>query len=117
MNGLVGSLSFFVEMFALVQQGKETKISAEQAYMQTLSNHHNFIARSAFKYAVGRLPRREHILELLKGDAGTTMSLKDVLKQLAEFVTVGRLVVRSVLQVDDELANLLRLERQSYVIR
>lgn len=111
------TLEFFVELLALIQQGKESKTSVQEAYKQTLSLHHNFIMRSAFKYVVGALPNRQHILEALRGDAGTSVSQGEILKQLAEFVTVGRLVVKSVLKVDDEIAERMRMERLAYVTR
>jgi hypothetical protein len=111
-------LEFFVELFAFIQQGLDTKASVDQAYKQTLLHHHNFIQRSAFQLAAKKLPSREDMLEKLgSDDARASMSQEQILKQLAEFVSVGRLVARFCLQMDEEFVQSMRQERAAVTTR
>merc|ERR1719235_43546 len=96
-------LEFFVEMFALIEEGKETKTSFDESYKQTLSKHHNMLQRGGFTQAKYQLPNREQILESLRGDAGTSIAQADILKQLADFVAIGRPVFRFCLKMNDDL--------------
>jgi len=105
------TLEFFVEFFAQLREGKETKPSADVAYEKTLSHHHNFFQRNAFKAAVGRLPRREDILVALQGSASTS----DAEQELAAFVAVGRPLVAFCLKTNEMLSNRLQEERKVYL--
>merc|ERR1719401_1723904 len=61
------TLEFFVEFFAALHDGKDTKQSVDLAYKNTLYNHHNFFQRTAFMTAVRQLPSRDDIFAKLKG--------------------------------------------------
>lgn len=93
------SLEFFVELFAELEQGRETKESAEAAYNRSLYGHHNFFQRAAFKAAVGKLPARRDMPA-------------SVLADVAEFVRLGRGVVEFCLRVNTELDERRQLERR-----
>merc|ERR1719221_693727 len=57
------SMEFFVEMFAEIHEGQETKAAVDAAYRKTLCNHHNFFQRAAFNTAVKSLPPRDKMME------------------------------------------------------
>jgi len=105
------TLEFFVEFFALLSEGKETKQSADAAYRSTLYAHHNFFQRNAFMAAVGRLPKREDLLASFKGAA----SLRDTERDLASFVALGRPIVKFCLRTNDMLDKRLQEERKAFM--
>eukprot|EP00931_Biecheleriopsis_adriatica_P119801 TRINITY_DN94995_c0_g1_i1.p1 TRINITY_DN94995_c0_g1~~TRINITY_DN94995_c0_g1_i1.p1 ORF type:complete len:325 (+),score=50.90 TRINITY_DN94995_c0_g1_i1:17-991(+) len=107
------TLEFFVEFFAQLLRGLETKHGIEAAYKCTLYNHHNFFQRKTFSMAMGRLPGRDAILEALRGTAGADEN--DVLRELDEFVSAGRTIVHFCLQVNEELDQRLKEQRQIHV--
>merc|ERR1712032_1159807 len=73
---------FFVELFALLQDGKDMGVSFSDAYTQTLQNHQNMFQRKAFKSAAKKLPNREELFELLGGGASNA----DVAQDIKSFV-------------------------------
>lgn len=109
------TLEFFVEMFANLQKGMETSASIDASYKKTLYNHHNFLQRSAFQAAVKKLPGRSELLKSLQGGAPARASPADVERELETFVAIGRPVVRYMLEVNEELAKRLEVERKAFL--
>lgn len=109
------TLEFFVELFALVHGGRETRESVDVAYKQTLSHHHNFFQRSAFQVAVKALPNRENIIARLRAD--DSLSSAEALEELGDFVRTGRVVAQFVLQMNEEADTRMKSARQTYLKR
>jgi len=105
------TLEFFVEMFARLHEGKDTKQSVDLAYKQTLYNHHNFFQRTAFNAAVRQLPERAKILNRLQG-SGTS---EDVKRELGNFVRLGRPLAAFCSKTNEELDLRLQAERKAYL--
>lgn len=101
------TLEFFVEMFALVHEGKDTKTSVDRAYEQTLYNHMSFFERQSFTMAMSQLPARKKMLEMLRGDADA----EDVKRDIGTFVSLGRSVVRTMIQLNGEVEQRMTQER------
>jgi len=104
------TLEFFVEMFALLKDGSETKPSVDAAYSKTLYNHHGFVQRTAFQAAVKNLPTQRGIIQKLSGDA----SESDVLRELDMFVKFGRPLAKFCIDVNQELDNRMKEEQKVY---
>mmetsp|Transcript_5919 Transcript_5919/g.17123 ORF Transcript_5919/g.17123 Transcript_5919/m.17123 type:complete len:350 (+) Transcript_5919:109-1158(+) len=103
------TMEFFVEFFAQLYGGLDTKPGADVAYKRTLYNHHNFIQRAAFSSAVGRLPSRQNLLQAIRGDGGAEGP--DVLADMSKFVEAGRLVVLFLGQVNSDCDALMKEAR------
>lgn len=101
-------LEFFVEFFALLDQGKETRESAETAYKQTLREHHNWIQSTGFNQAVKRLPARKQLFKELQGEAA---SIADVERDVGKFVALARPLVALSLKVNDEIGKRIIQEK------
>ncbi|CAK0819630.1 unnamed protein product, partial [Prorocentrum cordatum] len=84
------TLDFFVELFGLVAQGRDTREATDAAYAQTLSKHHNMLERMAFSAGARQLPNRE---EFIKRLAGAGAGADDVQRDLESFVASGRGIV------------------------
>jgi len=104
------TLEFFVELFAQLHSGLETRQSVDVAYKQTLYHHHNFFQRSAFSAAVRSLPPRAKILESLCG--GDKVDTSDIVEDIGDFVVVGRAAAKFCMQLNEELDLRLQQERQ-----
>jgi len=74
-----------------------------------LYNHHNFIQRTAFSSAVGRLPSRQNLLQAIRGAGGPEGP--DVLADMGNFVEVGGLVVLFLGQVNSDCDALMKEAR------
>ncbi|CAK0895000.1 unnamed protein product, partial [Prorocentrum cordatum] len=110
------SLEFFVELFAHLHKGQDTKAGVDLAYKQTLSKHHNIrvLQRTAFSAAVKKLPSPGHLLERLRGDGA---SAEDVSRDLAAFVALGHAIARCCSQVNEDLKALQVREREALRVR
>lgn len=84
------TLDFFVELFAQLAQGNDTRQAVDTAYGQTLSKHHNFVQRQSFNFAAKQLPNRVEFLKKLAGKEG---SVPDVERDFQSIVTTGRCIV------------------------
>jgi len=107
------TLEFFVEMFALLRKGSETKLSAESAYKKTLSHHHGFVQRTVFQSALAGLPPRKALLEKLQGDA----SEDDLYRELDIFVKLGRSLVLFCSESSAECNRRMQEEQKIYASR
>jgi len=96
---IVWTLEFFVEMFANLHDGMDTSSSVSQAYKKTLYHHHNLLQRGAFTTALKKLPDREMFYKSIQNGAATV----DVKKEVAEFVAVGRPLIRYLHSVNETL--------------
>merc|ERR1711879_408190 len=101
------ALEFFVELFALLISGKDSKSSSELAYSKTLKGHHNFFQSTAFNQALKKMPTREQILERLQGAA----KQEDLLREISAFVASGRTIVKYCIMMNDKLDARLTEER------
>lgn len=101
------TLELFVEMFALLREGKEFKACVDAAYKQTLQKHHNLLQRAAFSAAAKRLPSRERVLQSLGAGGGRAAADRD----LAEFVAVGRPLVRLCARLNGEASARMQAAR------
>mmetsp|Transcript_47972 Transcript_47972/g.133776 ORF Transcript_47972/g.133776 Transcript_47972/m.133776 type:complete len:441 (-) Transcript_47972:216-1538(-) len=101
------TFEFFVELFAQLHSGKGTRASADAAYAGTLKAHHNWIQSATFSQAVKRLPQRDAMYQSLQGTAEPS----DVVREVGDFVNLGRPIVAFCLRVNDELEALLKKER------
>lgn len=108
------SLEFFVELFAHVHKGRDTKAGVDLAYKDTLSKHHNMLQRAAFSAAVKKMPSRQHLLDKLRGDAA---SADDVSRDLAAFVAIGHAIARFCSHVNEDLKALQIREREALKAR
>uniref|UniRef100_A0A7S3SRW2 Glycolipid transfer protein domain-containing protein n=1 Tax=Strombidinopsis acuminata TaxID=141414 RepID=A0A7S3SRW2_9SPIT len=108
------TMEFFVEMFALLHEGRDTKASVEIAYKQTLEQHHNFFQRTAFQQAVKQLPVRQKMIAALQGSSAKSL---DVVRDMGDFVAFGRPIVRFCLQLNEELSSRMTEERKAYLKR
>lgn len=105
------SLEFFVELFAQLQEGRETKTAVDEAYKQTLYHHHNFIQRAAFAAAVRQLPCRKKLFNVLRGSEVVQMA--DAWHDICEFVCLGRKVVDFLREVNSVCDQRLQEERKA----
>lgn len=103
------TLEFFVEFFAHLHEGKDTNGSASLAYERTLRKHHNFLQRTLFLRAVGRIPPREALLATLQGSG----SASDVARDLGAFVALGRPLAAFLLRANDEMDRRMQQERKA----
>jgi len=103
------TLEFWMEFWAELHKGSETKQSAALAYKRSLTHHHNMFQRAGFNSAVGRMPSRAKLLELIAGDAEAGV---DVIADLGELVDVGWVLVEFCLRVNAELDHLLQQARK-----
>jgi hypothetical protein len=102
------TLEFFVHVFSLLCDGKETSQSTDFAYARTLQKHHSFFQRQAFWFVVGQMPVRQQMLKLLEGDSA---SWEVVLRELTEFKDCGRQLSTLCFQMDDEISTRLHSNR------
>eukprot|EP00928_Gymnodinium_smaydae_P067219 TRINITY_DN50165_c0_g1_i1.p1 TRINITY_DN50165_c0_g1~~TRINITY_DN50165_c0_g1_i1.p1 ORF type:complete len:317 (-),score=67.31 TRINITY_DN50165_c0_g1_i1:30-980(-) len=102
------TLQFFVEFFALLDEGQDTRASADGAYKETLYNHHNFLQRGGFNAAVRRLPSRQDMYKLLQGD----IDADGVEREVGLFVKVARPAVRLCLEVNDMVSERMKEEKR-----
>mmetsp|Transcript_26370 Transcript_26370/g.85165 ORF Transcript_26370/g.85165 Transcript_26370/m.85165 type:complete len:348 (+) Transcript_26370:2278-3321(+) len=107
------TLDFFVELFAELHLGKDTKTAAADAYNRTLYNHHNFFQRTAFNTAVKQLPPRDQILKSLQGGG----SSEDVHRELGEFVALARPLAAFCSECNEQMDKRLQVERKAYLKR
>jgi len=109
------TLEFFVEMFDNLQKGKETVASINDAYKITLSSHHNFIMRNAFALGVrGQMPNRKKFYELLQGKktgGDGSVGHEVLVREIGQFVEIGRSVVRYLLHMHDVMTKKMQAER------
>jgi len=108
------TMEFFVEMFAELHQGQDTKAAVDKAYKQTLEHHHNFMQRMAFNQAVKQLPERNKIIAALQGRAAKPT---DVQRDMGDLVALGRPLVSFSLQMNEEVSARMQQERQAYLQR
>lgn len=101
-------LGFWAEFFAEFNDGRETASCASLSYKRTLANHHNPSQRGAFNTVVGWMPARGQLLRSLEG---TSTAEVDVVADLVEFVTMGRLLADYCLRVAVDLSERLSQER------
>lgn len=103
-------MEFFVEFFGcLVEEQKDTKAAVDSAYKKSLYNHHNYLQRMTFTAAVTQIPRREKVMQLLKG----TGTPEETEQDMKEFVKFGRSLVRFCLNTNTELDQRMQAERKA----
>lgn len=103
------TLEFFVEFFALLHKGKDTKSSVDGAYRKSLYNHHNFFQRTTFTAAVTQIPAREQLCKSLQGVASDA----EVQRHMGDFVALGRRLVKFSLQMNETLDKRMQAERNA----
>lgn len=105
------TLEFFVEFFAELSQGKETKGSGgavELAYNRSLYNHQNYFQRQSFYMAMKGLPSRSEMLNLLKD----TAQIEDAIREVTAFVMVGRIIVKFLLDTNEVVSKEIEEEKK-----
>lgn len=105
---LAWTMEFFVEFYAELCNGKDTKTAVDVAYKKSLYNHHNFFQRAGFNSGVSQLPARDGLIAKLQGGG----SQQDIDADFNDFVRYGRPLVKFILQTNKDMDALMKEKKK-----